>query len=35
LLETRSLTVSSDAFGQAVVSERQFTLLDQSPADLI
>jgi hypothetical protein len=35
LLETRQLTVSSRDFGTATINERQFTLLNHSPAELL
>jgi len=35
LLETRPLTVSSKEFGTATINERQFTLLNHSPAELL
>jgi hypothetical protein len=35
LLETRALTVSSKDFGTSTINERQFTLLNESPAELL
>lgn len=35
LLETRSLTISSKDFGTSTISERQFTLLNQAPPELL
>jgi hypothetical protein len=35
LLETRNMTLSSKDFGTATIEERQFTLLNQSPAELL
>ena len=35
LLETRTLTVSSKDFGTSTINERQFTLLNQTPPDLL
>ena len=35
MLETRSLTVSSKDFGSAILTERQFTLLNQAAGDLL
>jgi hypothetical protein len=35
LLETRSLTISSKDFGTSTISERQFTLLNQAPSELL
>jgi hypothetical protein len=34
-LETRALTVSSKDFGTSTINERQFTLLNQAPPDLL
>jgi hypothetical protein len=35
MLETRALTVSSKDFGTSTINERQFTLLNQAPPDLL
>jgi WD40-like Beta Propeller Repeat len=35
LLQTRDLRVSSKEFGSATITERQYTLLNQAPADLL
>src|ERR1700683_566377 len=35
LLEARSLTVSAKEFGTSTISERQFTLLNQAPSELL
>jgi hypothetical protein len=35
MLETRSLTISSKDFGTSTVNERQFTLLNQAPEELL
>jgi hypothetical protein len=35
LLETRLLTISSKDFGTSTINERQFTLLNQAPAELL
>jgi hypothetical protein len=35
LLETRQLTISSKDFGTSTINERQFTLLNQAPAELL
>jgi len=35
LLETRTLTISSKEFGTATITERQFTILNQAPTELL
>jgi len=35
LLETRLLTISSTDFGSAQITERQFTLRNEAPAELM
>ena len=35
IIETRKLTISSKEFGTATINERQFTILDQCPPELL